>query len=68
VVTHSGVCTALGLRALGLDCTAKRTFGNDNCSVHTIAVSGTQWRAVALNDVAHLSVELSQDALPASPA
>ena len=66
VVTHSGVCTVLGLRALGLDCTGKRTFSNDNCSLHTIAISGAQWRAVALNDVAHLSVEPSQDALPAS--
>jgi broad specificity phosphatase PhoE len=54
VVTHSGVCTALGLRALGLDCTGKRTFGNDNCSVHTIAVVGDHWRAVMLNDVTHL--------------
>jgi broad specificity phosphatase PhoE len=55
VVTHSGVCTALGLRALGLDCTGKRTFGNDNCALHTIAVAGAQWRAVCLNDVTHLS-------------
>jgi broad specificity phosphatase PhoE len=66
VVTHSGVCTALGLRALGLDCTGERTFGNDNCSLHTIAVAGTRWRAVALNDVSHLCLEPPQDALPQS--
>lgn len=64
VVTHSGVCTALGLRALGLDCTGKRTFGNDNCSLHTIAIAGAQWRAVALNDVSHLSTEPRQDSHP----
>lgn len=64
VVTHSGVCTALGLRALGLDCTGKRTFGNDNCSLHTIAIAGSQWRAVALNDVSHLSTEPRQDSHP----
>jgi 2,3-bisphosphoglycerate-dependent phosphoglycerate mutase len=59
VVTHSGVCTVLGLRALGLDCTGKRTFGNDNCALHTIAINGTQWRAVCLNDVTHLDPESS---------
>ena len=54
IVTHSGVCTVLGLRALGLDCTGKRTFDNDNCAIHTIAITGEHWRAVALNDVTHL--------------
>jgi broad specificity phosphatase PhoE len=68
VVTHSGICTALGLRALGLDYTGKRTFGNDHCSLHTIAVAGVQWRVVALNDVSHLSAEASQDVLPPSVA
>lgn len=55
VVTHSGICTVLGLRALGLDCTGKRTFGNDNCAIHTIAVADGKWRAVTLNDVDHLN-------------
>lgn len=55
VVAHSGVCTVLGLRALGLDCTGKRTFDSHNCSIHTIAVQGTIWRALALNDIAHLT-------------
>jgi probable phosphoglycerate mutase len=55
VVTHSGVCTALGLRALGFDCTGKRTFDSHNCGIHTIAVQGDTWRAVALNDVTHLT-------------
>ncbi|MGQ4808023.1 Phosphoserine phosphatase 1 [Candidatus Entotheonellaceae bacterium PAL068K] len=55
VVTHSGVCTVIGLYALGLDCTGKRTFGNDNCAIHTIAVGADRWRAVTLNDVAHLN-------------
>jgi broad specificity phosphatase PhoE len=54
VVTHGGVCMVLGLRALGLDCTGKRTFGSDNCSIHTIAVSGEHWRAISFNDTAHL--------------
>jgi broad specificity phosphatase PhoE len=54
VVTHSGVCSVLGLRALGLGYTGKRTFGNNNCALHTIAIAGEQWRVVALNDVAHL--------------
>ena len=54
VVTHSGVCTVLGLRALGLDCTGKRTFDNTHCSIHTIAVQGDRWRAVTFNDTAHL--------------
>ncbi|MGE3536649.1 MAG: histidine phosphatase family protein [Candidatus Tectimicrobiota bacterium] len=55
VVTHSGVCTVLGLRALGLDCTGKRTFDSHNCGIHTIAVQGRIWRAVTLNDVSHLT-------------
>lgn len=55
VVTHSGVCTALGLHALGFDCTGKRTFDSHNCGIHTIAVQGDSWRAVALNDVTHLT-------------
>ena len=55
VVTHSGVCTVLGLRALGLDCTGKRTFNSHNCGIHTIAVQGRVWRVVALNDVSHLT-------------
>ena len=55
VVTHSGVCTVAGLRALGFDCTGKRTFESYNCGIHTIAVQGETWRAVALNDVTHLT-------------
>lgn len=55
VVTHSGVCTVLGLRALGLDCTGKRTFDSHNCGIHTIVVQGRTWRAVTLNDVSHLT-------------
>jgi len=55
VVTHGGVCTALGLRALGFDCTGKRTFDSQNCGIHTIAVQGDTWRAVALNDITHLN-------------
>jgi broad specificity phosphatase PhoE len=55
VVTHSGVCTAIGLRALGLDCTGERTFESHNCGIHTIAVQGTAWRVVAFNDVTHLT-------------
>jgi broad specificity phosphatase PhoE len=55
VVTHGGVCTALGLRALGFDCTGKRTFDSQNCGIHTIAVQGDTWRAVALNDITHLT-------------
>ena len=66
VVTHSGVCTVLGLRALGLDCTGKRTFGNDNCGLHTIAVAGTQWRAICLNEVTHLSPALPHTPVPPS--
>lgn len=61
VVTHGGVCIVLGLRALGLDCTGKRTFGNDNCSIHTIAVSGERWRAVSFNDTAHLCQDDVED-------
>ena len=56
VVTHSGVCTVIGLRALGFDCTGKRTFESHNCGIHTIAVQGEIWRVVALNDVMHLTV------------
>jgi broad specificity phosphatase PhoE len=56
VVTHSGVCTVVGLRALGFDCTGKRTFESHNCGIHTIAVHGETWRVVALNDVTHLTV------------
>jgi len=67
VVTHSGVCTVLGLRALGLDCTGKRTFGNENCALHTIAVAGEAWRAVSLNDVTHLGLECLEASLPPSP-
>jgi len=55
VVTHGGVCTTLGLRALGFDCTGKRTFDSHNCGIHTIAVQGDTWRAVALNDITHLT-------------
>src|SRR5712691_3823802 len=56
VVTHGGVCTVVGLRALGFDCTGKRTFESHNCGIHTIAVHGETWRVVALNDVTHLMV------------
>jgi broad specificity phosphatase PhoE len=56
VVTHSGVCTVAGLRALGFDCTGQRTFASHNCGIHTIAVHGETWRVVALNDVTHLAV------------
>lgn len=55
VVTHSGVCTVVGLRAQGFDCTGKRTFESHNCGIHTIAVYGETWRVVALNDVTHLT-------------
>lgn len=55
VVTHSGVCTALGLHAQGLDCTGKRTFDSHNCGIHTLAVRGTLWRAVTFNDITHLT-------------
>ena len=54
VATHSGVCTVLGLEALGLGPTGKRTFGNANCAIHTIGVSGDRWEAIALNDTDHL--------------
>lgn len=54
LVVHSGVCTVLGLRALGLDCTGKRTFDSHNCSIHTLVVMGERWRAVRFNDVSHL--------------
>jgi 2,3-bisphosphoglycerate-dependent phosphoglycerate mutase len=57
VVTHGGVCTALGLRALGFDCTGKRTFNSHNCGIHTIAVQGDTWRAIALNDITHLTAD-----------
>lgn len=62
VVAHGGVLTVLGLRALGHDYRARRTFGIANCSLHTIAISGDQWRAVALNDVAHLQPDASSAA------
>jgi len=55
VVTHSGVCTVIGLHALGFDCTGKRTFDSHNCGIHTIAVHGDTWRAVTFNDIAHLT-------------
>jgi probable phosphoglycerate mutase len=66
VVTHSGVCTVLGLRALGFDCTGKRTFRNDNCSLHTIAIAREQWRAICLNDITHLDPEPSQPPVPSA--
>src|SRR5439155_1677019 len=52
---NGGVCTALGLRALGFDCTGKRTFDSHNCGIHTIAVQGDTWRAIAMNDITHLT-------------
>jgi broad specificity phosphatase PhoE len=55
VVTHSGVCTVIGLHALGFDCTGKRTFDSHNCGIHTIAVHGDTWQAVAFNDITHLT-------------
>jgi broad specificity phosphatase PhoE len=54
VATHSGVCTVLGLEALGLGPTGKRTFGNANCAIHTIGITGDRWEAVSLNDIDHL--------------
>jgi broad specificity phosphatase PhoE len=54
VVTHSGVCTVIGLHALGFDCTGKRTFDSHNCGIHTIAVHGDSWQAVTFNDITHL--------------
>ena len=54
VVTHSGVCTVLGLRAQGLDCTGRRTFESHNCGIHTIEVCGERWRALRFNDTSHL--------------
>ncbi len=54
VATHSGVCTVLGLAALGLGPTGKRTFGNANCAIHTIGVTGDHWEAVSLNATDHL--------------
>lgn len=54
LVSHSGVCTVLGLRALGLDCTGKRTFDSHNCGIHVIAIEGDKWRAVRFNDILHL--------------
>lgn len=62
VATHSGVCTVLGLEALGLGYTGKRTFGNANCAIHTIAVEEGRWLAVALNDVSHLPPDASANA------
>jgi broad specificity phosphatase PhoE len=64
VVTHSGVCSVLGLHALGLGYTGKRTFGNDNCALHTIAIAGEHWRVVALNDVTHLGSPPCQETPP----
>lgn len=58
VVTHSGVCTVAGLHALGLGCTGQRSFASANCSIHTIAVQGDSWCAVALNDVTHLDASV----------
>jgi probable phosphoglycerate mutase len=58
VSTHSGVCTVLALEALGLGYRGKRTFGNANCAIHTLAVQGTRWQAVALNDVSHLPADV----------
>lgn len=55
LVTHSGVCTALGLHAQGLDCTGKRTFDSHNCGIHTLAVQGALWRAITFNDITHLT-------------
>jgi probable phosphoglycerate mutase len=63
VATHSGVCTVLGLEALGLGYTGKRPFGNANCAIHTIAVEGDRWEALSLNDVSHLE-ELPLAATP----
>jgi broad specificity phosphatase PhoE len=63
VATHSGVCTVLGLEALGLGYTGKRPFGNANCAIHTIAVEGDWWEALSLNDVSHLE-EVSPAATP----
>ncbi len=56
IATHSGICTVLGLESLGLGYAGKRTFGNDNCAIHTLAADGTAWRAVSLNDVSHLTL------------
>jgi broad specificity phosphatase PhoE len=55
IVTHSGVCTVLGLRAQGLDYTGKRNFDSHNCGIHTLAVARQSWRVVRLNDVSHLT-------------
>ena len=54
IATHRGVCTVLGLEALGLGYRGERTFGNDNCAIHTIAIEDEQWEAITLNDVSHL--------------
>ncbi len=54
VATHSGVCTVFGLKALGLGPTGKRTFGNANCAIHTIGITGDRWEAVSLNNTDHL--------------
>jgi broad specificity phosphatase PhoE len=54
VSTHSGVCTVLGLEALGLGYAGKRLFGNANCAIHTLAIHATGWQAVSLNDTSHL--------------
>lgn len=57
ISTHSGVCTALGLEALGLGYKGNRPFGSANCAIHTIAIENQQWEAIALNDVSHLGIE-----------
>jgi probable phosphoglycerate mutase len=62
ITTHSGVCTVLGLEALGLGYAGKRTFGNANCAIHTIAIENHRWEALSLNDVRHL-----EETPPATP-
>ncbi len=54
IATHSGICTVLGLEALGVGYAGKRTFGNTNCAIHTIGIAADRWHAVSLNDTAHL--------------
>ena len=64
VAAHSGVCTVLWLEALGLGYAGKRTFGNANCAIHTLAVNGQHWQAVTLNDVSHLGPPSVSDSPP----
>ncbi len=64
ISTHSGVCTVLGLEALGLGYTGKRTFGNANCAIHTLAIENGQWQAVSLNDIDHLEDEMPAPTTP----